>query len=70
MAAPPIVDDLSTDFSAISGRLVHPSGLTYREFRTTLRPLYWKIWADILLGHAGLLCIAIALIRIPLSGWP
>jgi fatty acid desaturase len=70
MTPSPIADDLSTDFNAIAGRLVHVSGQSYHTFRKTLRPVYWKVWADILLGYAGFLLISIALVAVPFPGWP
>jgi fatty acid desaturase len=64
-----IADDLSADFNAISGRLVHASGVSYHAFRKTLKPVYWKVWRDILLGLGALLLISVALVEIPFPGW-
>src|SRR5580700_2561076 len=68
MSPSSIADDLSVDFNAVSGRIVHPSGVRYHVFRKSLRPVYWKIWVAIALGYAGELAIGIALVTLPFPG--
>jgi fatty acid desaturase len=69
MSPSTIIDDLSADFNAVSGRIVHPSGVRYHIFRKSLKPVYWKVWFDIALGYVAIAAICIALAEIPYPGW-
>lgn len=44
-------------------RLRSNSGLAYSDFKRDLKPLYWRVWRDILLGHVGLIIVSFMLIK-------
>lgn len=63
-------DDFSANFNAIATRLHHPSGVSYREYRKSLRPHFTVVWRDIALGYIGLALVTVTLIVMPTDvGW-
>lgn len=53
--------------------LVDARGRTYKDFRRSLKPRYWRVWLDISLGYAALCSTCIALFVLERSypaAWP
>ena len=49
-------------YKIAKGSLRSSGGVAYAEFKRTLRPRYFVVWRDILLGHLALAGIVAALI--------
>ena len=58
------IDDLSNGFHRVRSRLVDSKGVGYYDFRKTLTPRYWRVWADLLAGHMALAVLIVLLLLI------
>jgi len=47
------------NFHLIKSKLYNRSGLSYIDFKKTLKPVYSKVWLDIILGWAGIIMVMV-----------
>lgn len=44
-------------------------GVSYLEFRKTLKPRYGRVWRDLAMGYAALIAICFAIGFVPFAPW-
>lgn len=59
---PPRLDDFKRE------EIANSKGLSYSEYRKTLQPKYWRVWADIALGYAMLILGIVGAIHVQSAG--
>jgi fatty acid desaturase len=68
--APPIEEDLSDRFHQLSRDLTDSRGISYRQFRGSLKPRYPVVWRDITLSYLALVAFGAALLAVPFRALP